>query len=165
MKKKLKIIALASLIATISGCVGAMPEYKSSQSTMIVFKTQSMRYADQGFISRASSETKVEIYGSGQAVMRLRITPSQVCVTKFACLSKKEFNKKVLGNSNYPETLIENIFNGNRIFNSEGISDSGDSFTQNIVKAGMSIYYYKDSKKIEFNDTITGVKIKVINMN
>ncbi len=164
MIKKAKLLILASMAATITGCVGAMPEYNSSKSSMIVFKTPTLRYADQGFVSTASSETKVEIYGSGEALMRLRITPSEVCLSSMACMSKKDFNAKVLGNSNYPETLIENVFNGNPIYGMEGISQSGSSFTQHITKGGVNITYRKSDKKIEFNDTITGVKIKVINL-
>jgi len=164
MQKKLNLLLVGVSSLLISGCVGAMPEYKTSKGTMIVFKTPAMRYADQGFVSTASSETKVEIYGSGQAVMRLRITPTQVCVSSMACMGKKEFNQKVLGNGNYPEQLIEHIFKGEPIFASESMNQSDNGFTQYINKPGMNINYLKNAKKIEFNDTITGVKIKVISM-
>jgi len=92
--KKRTILFISSALMTINGCVGSMPEYQTSKGTMIVFKTPTMRYADQGFVSTASGETKVEIYGSGQAVMRLRITPTQVCVSKMACMSKKSLMQK-----------------------------------------------------------------------
>ncbi len=165
MIKKIKILATATVLIALSGCVGAMPEYDSSKGSMIVFKTPTVRYADQGFVSTASNETKVEIYSNGQSVMRLRVTPSQVCLTKLACMSKKEFNSKVLGNENYPEDLIESVFRGEPIFNMENIKQSGNSFTQRIKRDGMDITYRKDAKRIEFNDTITGVKIKVISTN
>jgi len=162
--KKIKLSIIASSFFILAGCVGSMPKYQTSKGTMIVFKTPTMRYADQGFVSSASSETKVEIYGSGQAIMRLRITSSEVCVSSMACMSKKEFNKKVLGNENYPESLIEHIFKGEPIFGMEGMKQSDHSFTQHIVKPGMNITYFRGVKKIEFRDSANGVKIKVITM-
>ncbi len=164
MQKKINILVASAIGLAISGCVGSMPKYQTSKGTMIVFKTPTMRYADQGFVSIADSETKVEIYGSGQAVMRLRITPSEVCVSKMACMSKKEFNAKVLGNPNYPDTLIENIFKGKPIFGMEGMEQSDHSFRQHIVKPGMNINYYRGPKAIKFSDSVTGTKIKVITM-
>jgi hypothetical protein len=162
MRKKLNILIATATSLIISGCIGSMPDYQTSKGTMIVFKTPVMRYADQGFVSIASSETKVEIYGNGQALMRLRITPNQVCVSKMSCMSKKEFNAKVLGNPNYPETLIENIFKGEPIFGMEGMEQSDHSFKQHIIKPGMNISYLRTPKRIVFNDTITGTKIKVV---
>jgi hypothetical protein len=162
--KKRTILFISSALMAINGCVGSMPEYQTSKGTMIVFKTPTMRYADQGFVSTASGETKVEIYGSGQAVMRLRITPTQVCVSKMACMSKKEFNAKILGNANYPSGLIEHIFRGEPIFGMEGMKQSDHSFRQHIVKPGMNINYFRGVKRIEFKDSVTGVKIKVLTM-
>ena len=164
MHKKIKLLILGMFLALVSGCVGSMPKYQTSQGTMIVFKTPTMRYADQGFVSTASNETKVEIYSNGQALLRLRIQPDQVCVSTFKCMSKKEFNSKILGNPNYPDSMIEHIFRGEPIFNMEGMKQSDYSFRQHIVKDGMNIDYYRGPKKIEFIDSITGVKIKVISM-
>jgi len=162
MRKKIKNFMTLVVAMTLSGCVGSMPEYQTSKGTMIVFKTPTMRYADQGFVSTSANETKVEIYGNGQAVMRLRITPSEVCVSKMACMSKKDFNKKILGNQDYPPTLIENIFKGEPIFNMEGMEQSDHSFIQHIKKPNMDITYIRTPKRIEFNDKITGTKIKVV---
>jgi len=164
MKKKINFLIAGAIGTIISGCVGAMPKYQTSEGTMIIFKTPTMRYADQGFVSIADSETKVEIYGSGQAVMRLRITPSEVCVSKMACMSKKDFNAKVLGNPNYPENLIENVFKGEPIFGMEGMQQSDHEFRQHIQKPGMNIDYYRGPKRIEFKDSATGTKIKIITM-
>ena len=162
--KKNKIIISSIIALVVSGCVGSMPEYQTSKGTMIIFKTPTMRYADQGFVSTAQDETKVEIYGSGQAVMRLRITSNEVCVSSLSCMSKKEFNQKVLGNVNYPEALIEHIFRGEPIFGMEGMNQADHSFKQHILKPGMNINYFRGVKRIEFKDSITGTKIKVVTM-
>ncbi|HGZ69988.1 MAG TPA: hypothetical protein ENK74_01165 [Nitratifractor sp.] len=161
MIKKLNLLKTAALALTLSGCIGTMPKYTSSEGTMIVFKTPTMSYADQGFISYADSETKVEIYSSGQSVMRLRIAPSQVCMSSLECLSKEEFNKKVL-NPNYPADTIERIFKGEPIFNGEGLVQSDHSFSQRIKKPGIDIRYNRGVKRISFVDNATGIKIKVI---
>jgi len=151
-----KIVSSAIFAFIVSGCVGAMPEYDSSNSTYIVFKTPSYSYADAGFISRASSETKVEIYSSGQAIMRLRVTPSQVCMSSLACMSGGEFNKKVLS-ANYPDDTLKNIFSAQPIFNGKNKKDTANGFIQNIG----SIKYVVSGKNISFSDSSNGVKIKV----
>jgi hypothetical protein len=155
MKKYSKIL---SLIATfiLSGCVGSMPKYNTSSSTFIVFKTPTLRYADQGFISKANSETKVEIYSSGKAVMRLRVTNNQICLSSLACMSGNEFNKKVL-NANYPSDTLGKIFRGEPIFGGKNLIKTKKGFKQKIG----SISYSVEGKNIEFIDTIAGVKIKV----
>ena len=164
MKKSIKLLKSALFALLLSGCVGTMPNYDKSQSTMIVFKTPSMAYADQGFVSLASSETKVEIYSNGQSVMRLRITPSQVCMSSLKCLSKNEFNKKVL-NPNYPADTIEKIFRGEPVFNGEGLVQSDHSFTQTIQKPGINIHYSRSVRRISFVDSASNIKIKVILTN
>ncbi len=161
MYKKLNLIKTAALGLLLSGCIGSMPSYTSSKETMIVFKTPTMSYADQGFVSLASDETKVEIYSSGQSVMRLRITPSQVCLSSLECLNKKEFNAKVL-NPNYPEDTIERIFRGEPIFNGEGLVQRDHSFSQRIQKENMDIRYNRSPRRISFVDSASNVKIKVI---
>jgi len=156
MKKNIKFLIATAFALVVNGCVGAMPNYKSSNSSMIVFKTPTVRYADQGFVSYASNETKVEIYSNGQAVMRLRITPTQTCLSSFECMDNKEFNQKVL-NANYPENTLENIFKGEPIFNSKGLIKTANGFKQQFD----SITYIVNGGNIKFVDRKRGIKIKV----
>ncbi len=152
-----KYISLAVAAIAISGCVGEMPEYKSSNSSMIIFKTPTVKYADQGFVSKADDETKVEIYSMGQALMRLRITPSQVCMSSLECMSGDEFNKKVL-KANYPADTIEHIFRGEKIYGGKNAKALADGFIQNIG----TVTYKVSGKNITFKDSATGTKIKVV---
>lgn len=154
-----KVITAVVAAFVVAGCVGAQPEYNSSSSTYIVFKTPTVAYADQGFISKADSETKVEIYSNGQAVLRLRVTPSQVCMSKLACMSGSDFNKKVL-NANYPADTVKNIFSAQEIFGGQGRVDTADGFIQNIG----TIKYVVSGDNITFSDSSNGVKIKVRQM-
>jgi len=157
VKKNINYIISGAAALLLSGCVGAMPEYNSSKSEYIVLKTPTIKYADQGFVSHASSETKVEIYGSGQALMRLRITPSQVCMSSMACMSNSDFNKKVL-NANYPADTLMKIFNAEEIFGGEGLVKTETGFVQHI-RGG--IEYRVDGNNIKFIDNNSGVKIIV----
>jgi len=158
VQKISKLILSSALTLILSGCVGAMPEYKSSKSSMIVFKTPTIKYADQGFVSKANSETKVEIYSSGQALMRLRITPSQTCLSSLECMSNKEFNKKVL-QANYPDDTLLRIFNGEAIFGGKNLQNTSNGFVQNIG----TINYSVNGGNIKFKDSSNGVKIEVRN--
>ncbi len=158
MQKISKLILSSALTLILSGCVGAMPEYKSSKSSMIVFKTPTIKYADQGFVSKANSETKVEIYSSGQALMRLRITPSQTCLSSLECMSNKEFNKKVL-QANYPDDTLLRVFNGEAIFGGKNLQNTANGFVQNIG----TINYSVNGGNIKFKDSSNGVKIEVRN--
>ena len=157
MKNNLYYLMSGVFILILNSCVGTMPEYYSSNSSFIIFKTPTVAYADQGFISHASSETKVEIYGNGQALIRLRMIKDQVCMSSIECMSNKEFNKKVL-NANYPNDTIKNIFNGKEIFNGEGLRQIKNGFIQHI-KGGIE---YKVAKSyIKFTDSNAGVKIVI----
>ena len=156
MQKLSKFIVSGAVALAISGCVGAMPEYKSSKSSMIIFKTPTIKYADQGFVSKANGETKVEIYGSGQPIMRLRVTPSQTCLSSLECMNNSEFNKKVLM-ANYPADTLLHIFNGEKIFNGKGLSKKQNGFVQHIG----SITYKVSGSNISFRDGSNGVKIVV----
>ncbi len=157
MKFSLKNSIYIAFATIISGCAGAMPVYKESKSSFIIFKTPAIKYADQGFISKADNETKVEIYSNGQSVMRLRILSDEVCLTRFKCMSKRDFNKKILASSNYPENLIENIFNGKPIFNGKNLRGSSNHFIQNIG----TITYSVNGRNIKFYDRANGDKIVV----
>jgi len=155
-----KIITVASVAFMIAGCVGTMPEYNSSNSNYIVFKTPSFAYADAGFVSKANSETKVEIYSSGQAIMRLRITPSQICMSKLKCMSANQFNTQVL-HASYPADTLKNIFSGSEIFGGKGKQETANGFVQSFG----SIRYIVSGNSINFNDSSNGVKIKVRSLN
>ena len=159
MKNNLYYLISGIFIFVLNSCVNTMPHYYSSNSSFIIFKTPTLAYADQGFISHANSETKVEIYNNGQALIRLRMIKDQVCISSIACMSNREFNKKVL-NAKYPDDTIENIFNGKKIFNGKGLSQIKNGFIQHI-KGG--IEYKVTRANIKFIDPEAGVKIVIRN--
>ncbi len=156
MRFFLRLVAVFIALITISGCVGAMPEYKSSQSSYIILKTPKLAYADMGFVSKASDEVKVEIYSSGQSLVRLRVTANQVCMSSLECMDAKRFNKEYLGAS-YPKDTLYRVFKQEPIFAGKNKKALADGFMQKIG----SIVYKVEGKKTAFFDKSRGVKIEI----
>ena len=155
-KKTVSILIISFLV---SACVPK--EYVEQNSAFIMFKTPTFKYADMGFIYENEEEIKVEIYGSGQALMSLEISETSVCMSLLECMSKSTFNKEVL-HSTYPEDILENIFRGKPILNGVGLEKKGTGFTQKIIKKDKyNIDYSVLKNEIIFRDTINTIEIKV----
>jgi len=159
-KKLLKTISFISLFGLfLSACM--TKEYSKQQSVFIVFKTPTFKHADLGFMYENSEKIKMEIYGSGQAILSLDINNDAVCMSLFECMSHQSFNNNVLS-SFYPEGIVANIFRGKEVFLGENISRTRNGFTQKIVKEGKyNIDYSVLNKQIVFRDTINDILIKV----
>jgi hypothetical protein len=139
----------------------AQKEYSKQESIFILFKTPSLKYADLGFIYTDNSEVKIEIYGSGKALMSLEISSQNICMSLFECMSKKRFNKEVLSQT-YPETILENIFRAKPIFNAKAMVKKSNGFTQKIIEADKyNIRYSVLNKEVIFHDTINNILIKM----
>ncbi len=160
MKKVLIVLSLFGLL--LSGCTLMLPQPKETKQTsaLIVWKSPAMKYADMGFILDEGDRLKVEIYSSGTAVMRLSVDEKRVCMSTLECLSKKEFNSRVL-TPYYPSDLIENIFRAQPIFAGEGLQRNATGFTQKILHATYEIEYSVDSQTVDFVDSLNNIHIKV----
>ncbi len=160
--KKAVYVFLTLSLGFFHGC--APKEYGKQESAFILFKTPSFKYADLGFVYENKDEIKVEIYGSGKALMQLEITAKKICMGVLACMDKKDFNTKVL-NRSYPDDLIENIFRAKAIFHAEGLQKKRNGFTQNILKPRQyDIKYTVFNKEIYFHDRINHIAIQVKRM-
>jgi len=155
-----KIIYLLVLLSTFfSAC--ATQSYLKENSAFIVFKTPAFQYADMGFLYENADEVKAEIYSSGQAVMTLTVTQSSVCMSLLACMSQKEFNRKVLSAA-YPDGILNHIFRGKPIFRGQNLRKNSNGFTQNITNQNKyNIHYTVLNNEIIFRDTINKILIKV----
>ena len=153
------VYILAVMILFFSAC-GTQP-YLKENSVFILFKTPSFKYADMGFLYENSSEVKVEIYGSGQALMSLKISSDSVCMSQFKCMSKKMFNRELLS-SYYNYDILENIFRGKAIFNGMNMTKNSNGFTQEIINEyKYHIKYSVLKREIIFSDTINNIVIKI----
>jgi hypothetical protein len=155
-----KIVLPLLLLLFFIGC--GQPRFQSEESVYIVWKTPSFRYADQGFIYEAPDKMRIEIYGSGQPLMRLDIGKEKVCASFLACTDKRTFNARMLSRW-YPESILENIFRGRMIMNGEGMIPNRNGFTQNIrYGEKYEIHYTVLNNTILFRDTINKIFIKVV---
>ena len=158
MKHK-RTILLIIVSFLFSAC--ASKEYVEQNAAFIMFKTPTFKYADMGFIYENKEEIKVEIYGSGQALMSLEISETSVCMSSLECMSKSTFNKEVLY-SMYPQDTLENIFRGKALFDGIGLETKGNGFTQKIGKKDKyNIDYRVLNNQVIFHDTINAILIKV----
>ena len=153
----MKRFLIVSIGLFIVGCAGVAPTYKNSKTHFIVFKTPTFRYADQGFIYKASNEKKLEIYSNGVSVMALRVLKDEVCMSRLKCMSKEAFNKNILASSNYPKDILDNILDAKPIFNGKNLKGSNGNFIQNIG----TIKYIVNSSRVKFYDSSNGVKIVI----
>ncbi len=150
------------MLFVLTGCTSKQLISKADQeSAFIIIKTPTMKYADMGFIYKSDALVKIEIYSMGQPLIKFDINAMNVCMSTFECMEKKEFNAKML-HASYPETLLENIFKAQPIFNQEGLTKSADGFSQKIQKDNQyNITYSIVGKKRTFRDTINKIVIKV----
>ena len=159
MQRKCFGMTILAVILFLSGCTEPQPQ--RTQSALIVWKSSSFRYADMGFISDDGRTLKVEIYGSGTALMRLKIGEQSICMSQFECMSKDNFNRKLLS-PHYPGDTLENIFRGKPIFSRAGLRQKRNGFTQKIKKnQAYQIEYSVLNNQTVFRDTINQIVIKV----
>ncbi|MEA3419883.1 MAG: hypothetical protein U9Q90_10865 [Campylobacterota bacterium] len=150
---------ILGLLVLLQGC--AQTQAYKEKSALIVWKSPAFRYADMGFISDDGKNLKVEIYGSGSALMRLKIDGNSICMSQFQCMSKERFNRELLS-TYYPTEILENIFRGKPVFSSRNIIKKRNGFTQDILnKNEFSIHYEVLNNRIIFRDTINKIFIKV----
>ncbi len=97
--KKAVFLAVSTIIMV--SCSSVTPSPVPQKSLFVVWKSPSLRYADQGFLYIKPKKLKFEVYASGQPALSLSISPSQIC-TGPLCMSKKSFNAKYLSKY-YPD--------------------------------------------------------------
>jgi len=155
----LRYLGSGLLILLLGGCFGeraAVPQ----EGVFVVWKTPTMKYADQGFLYHEKEKLRLEIYASGQAVMRLTVTPTQVC-SGALCMNQKEFNLRYLS-PHYPEGLLKAVLSGRPIFGGAGLEKKEEGFTQKLEKKGFyAIDYSVLNGSVVFRDTINNILIKI----
>ena len=153
------LILLVPVLFLLQAC--SPQPYLKQNAAFIVFKTPIFKYADMGFVYENRDEVKVEIYGNGQALMSLKISDSDVCMSLLECMSKESFNRKILSGF-YPAGILDAIFRGKPVFNAAHLKKNRNGFTQNIInKNKYDIHYSVLKHEIIFRDTINTILIKI----
>lgn len=154
-----KLFLLLGMTLFFVAC-GTQP-YLKEHAAYIMFKTPTFKYADMGFVYENSDEVKAEIYGSGQALLTLRVSGDSVCMSLLACMSKKSFNQQVLSSA-YPQNIIENIFRAKPIFAGANMQKNRNGFTQKLRKIGQyDIAYSVLNNDVIFHDKINHIRIEI----
>jgi hypothetical protein len=155
--KKIWKIALWALIFGLAGC--AARHYEKPVPALIVLKTPTFRYADQGFVYRDGRRIKVQIYVSGRAAFELSVG-RRVCLDN-ACMGEAAFYKKYL-HASYPEGTLAAILSKRPIFDGEGLHTEKGRSVQRIEEPGrFDIIYAFDSKTARFKDRLNHILIKI----
>ncbi len=159
MSKIFTVFAGLLLWGVLSGCrTPGLPE--AQEGVFVIWKTPVMRYADQGFLYRGKDRIRLEVYANGQAVMRLSLTPTQIC-SGALCMNPKTFNLRYLS-PHYPKMFLIHLLSGEPIFGGEGRKKSEGEWLQEIHRAGEYDIHYRVSKNsIDFRDTINAIVIKI----
>ena len=147
------------LLFILSGCssLGITNKPKKSIPIFMVWKSKGMKFADQGFLIDNHSSTKFQIYSSGQAVADISISKKAICAG-ILCMSKKEFNDKYLSKY-YPETLLENVLYGRKIFGGKNLKNEKEGFSQTIKNDKVDIKYIVNGNDIGFKDDKNNITI------
>jgi len=159
MTYRKKLLYPILLVLMLVSCTSK--EYDKQESVFIVFKTPTFKYADLGFMYLNSDEIKIEVYGSGQALMTLEVTKSHVCLSLLECMNNDSFNAHVLSQW-YPREILKNIFRARPIFKGRGLVKNRNGFTQKIEDdSKYNIHYAVFNKDIVFHDKINKIVIKM----
>jgi len=154
--------SLATLI-TILLFYGCTATPSKSKSVTIYLKTKQFKYYDIASINSTTFGINTKIYNFGNMIFELKISPNKVCIDK-RCYSLKEFNYIFLSDQ-YPNHILEHIFNAKPIFNSQRITNYNNGFTQYIKNNNVNISYKVDRHKIYFKDSKNSIKIIIKDLN
>jgi hypothetical protein len=155
--KKTGVLFFAGLILFLTGC--AMKSYEKPRPAMIVIKTPTLRYADQGFVYRGKERVKVQVYVSGKAAFTLRVG-KRICVDH-GCMAEKRFYEKYL-HADYPEGTLAAVFLKKPIFGGREMTCEGERCEQRIEEPGRyDIIYAFDSGRVKFKDRLNHILIKI----
>lgn len=150
------------LVLFLSACsTPAILENKtiSSQSAVILLKSDKLKFNDTGFINiKEDGTTQAKIFTAGVEVLKMDFN-SHICLNDI-CYSQEAFNKEYLSEY-YPKDILKNIFNGEEILNSQNIKRYNDYYTQEIVKVDYNIFYKVSKNEIYFKDIKNKILIKI----
>lgn len=122
--------------------------YQGRNSYLITIKSPNLKYSDIGLVEKSQSSVLVHIFSLGKEILRLEIG-KYISINRSIPIPLSLFNSQYLS-SEYPPSLLKNIFSGNPIFQGKNIVYLQNSFIQEFdhikYKVSQSEIYFKDSK-------------------
>lgn len=141
----------------LAGCVAKVP--LKSEAWLIVLKTPKWRFADTGYIRSGDDVAELEVFETGQPVLKLRIE-DDVCVRDEGCIFRHDFNVRYLSGY-YPDDLMLDILLGRPIFGGAHLTRTPDGFEQRLSTPEYDIIYTVTAKVRRFKDATQGILIKL----
>ena len=102
-----KVFILLFITIFFIGCSTKQPI--KSQSSVILFKTPTMKFYDSGFITKYDNHFHLQIFNVGQLILNLEIYQDKICKGTLQCMSVKDFNSKYF-HSTYKDDFLYNPF-------------------------------------------------------
>ena len=156
----MKLILLFFTIFLFLGC--SSKEVLKSGSYTILFKTNSFKFYDSGFINQNKKSISVKIFGVGTPILDMNIYKKSICLNG-NCFKKEVFNNNYLSEF-YPKDIMQNIISAQPIFNSQNLTKEKEknNFSQKISqKENFNIVYRVDDNQIYFKDRVNKILIKI----
>ncbi len=154
----MKLISLFFAIFLFLGC--SSKEVLKSGSYTILFKTNSFKFYDSGFINQNKKSISIKIFGLGTPILDMNIYKKSICLNG-NCFKKEVFNNNYLSKF-YPKEIMRNIMLAQPIFNSQNLTKEKNNFSQEIFQEDkFNIVYRVDKNKIYFKDRLNKILIKI----
>ncbi len=155
MKFSILWVSLLALLL-LSGC--SFKSYEITETKIITFKTEKLRFNDLGYVRRDGDSIQVELFSAGHAIAQMEIN-HLICIRK-GCMSKSSFNSEYL-HADYPDDLMQNIFLSRPIFEGKNLTEHGADFEQSLESPSYTISYRVNAQEIYFKDKLNGIMIRI----
>ncbi|MDQ7042865.1 MAG: hypothetical protein Q9M34_04970 [Sulfurimonas sp.] len=151
----MKLILLL-LMMFLSAC--SIKNYEHSNSKLFIIKTDKLKFADLGYLKHSDDSLRLELFVAGNNIQNIEIN-HLICLNE-GCMSKSSFNSEYLS-QNYPDTILQNIFLGNTIYDNENFQKTTDGFEQKIQNKYVNILYKVSADEIYFKDKKNKILFKI----
>ncbi|WP_297442846.1 hypothetical protein [Sulfurimonas sp.] len=148
---------LIALLFLLSAC--SIKNYEITTPKILTLKTQKIKFSDIAYLRHTDDSIELELFIAGHVFKRIHIN-HLICIDDEGCMRKSSFNTEYL-NAAYPETLLQNVLLGRKIYNGEAVLKKPDGFKQNIQTKELSIEYVVNSHQIYFKDKKNHILIKI----
>ncbi|MDF1878781.1 hypothetical protein JHD46_03910 [Sulfurimonas sp. SAG-AH-194-C20] len=140
----------------LSAC--SMKNYTHSTSKIITIKTSKLKFSDLAYFKNTNNSVRLELFTAGINVQNIEIN-NLICLNE-GCMLRSSFNSEYL-NENYPDTILQNIFLGQAIYDGLNFTKTTDGFIQKIQNKDVDIHYKVSSNEIYFKDKKNKILFKI----
>lgn len=145
------------LLLFFSAC--SIKNYEQTATKLVTIKTKKFRFSDIGYLRHTDDALQLELFMAGQVVKRIEIN-HLICVSDEGCIDKKSFNAEYLSEK-YPESLLQNVLLGKKIFNGQNLQKSSSGFIQIILTQDVTVFYRVTPQEIYFKDKKNHILFKI----